>query len=125
MISANLRKAWRFFHANAGYATPPGKAVCAMNLARAELEMNRRDWHVEWVDDEDGWNDLRADGFKCSCGCGKKIETCECALLRDEQGEVIGSLGAIWDADDSYRRVIRAELASQAISELTGNSCRI
>jgi hypothetical protein len=27
---------WRFFLENAGYATPPSRAVCALELARAE-----------------------------------------------------------------------------------------
>lgn len=32
--------------------------------------------------------------------------------------EVLASLGAIWDADDKYRRVIRAELASECADVL-------
>jgi hypothetical protein len=27
---------WRFFLENAGYAAPPGRAVCALGLAKAE-----------------------------------------------------------------------------------------
>lgn len=32
----SFRKAWRFFHENAGWATPPGHAACAKLLAEAE-----------------------------------------------------------------------------------------
>jgi hypothetical protein len=36
-ISTDLRTAFQFHLTNGGYSTPPGKAVCALHAAKAEL----------------------------------------------------------------------------------------
>lgn len=43
-IHATIRERWRFFHEHDGWATPPGKAACALSSAKAEAQL---------VDDED------------------------------------------------------------------------
>jgi len=49
------RERFRFFLEHAGYCTPPGRAACALKLARAEegLEcaLAYEEASVEWVDD--------------------------------------------------------------------------
>ena len=107
------RKAWRFFLDNAGYATPPGRAACALSLARSERESYARGWTVSWG----------ADSF-CDCetyenervGYVPMEGPCDFAELLDEQGEVLASLYGIHGADQSYRRVVAAELAAEAIA---------
>ncbi len=114
MITDSIRSAWRFFYKHAGWATPPGKAVCALRLAKAEQKARDLGLNFNWEDDPDGW----PEGGVCSCGCGRKIEMCEGCVVRDEDGNHLASLWAIWDADTDYRRVVRAELACEALEQL-------
>jgi hypothetical protein len=44
---------WRFFLENAGYATPPGRAVCALELARAEQWAEQEGIEFRLEDDPD------------------------------------------------------------------------
>lgn len=108
------RRAFRFFLNKAGYCTPPGRAACALSLARAEAIAEERGWTAEWFHDEDG--DLGDHDFWCRKDCGKSHEIKVC-LLRDEDGKVLASLCGIIDADRDYRRVVEAELADEALYE--------
>jgi hypothetical protein len=101
----------RFFAENAGYATPPGRMACAKALADAENFASAHDWEVSWEWDEGG--DLGDHDYWCGReDCSHEIE---CAILRDPHGNVLASLGSIIDADRAYRRVVAAELASEAM----------
>lgn len=115
MVSRDLLKRWRFFLDNAGYAVPPGRAVCALALARAEREALADGWSAAWVSDNSP-----AEG--CACGeCdGKPPETWEGCVLIDPHGnlEYRYALWGIGDATDDYRRVVRAELFSEMLNEL-------
>lgn len=105
-----------FFLAHAGYSYDPktqtpeqGRLACAQALAQAEdllmRAMRRHDVRVVWEHDEDA---AQEGGFD---------DTCEMCCL-SHGPDLLVSLGAIWDASPEYRRVIRAELASEATNYL-------
>jgi hypothetical protein len=115
-------KPTEFFYANAGYSYDPahetpeeGRTRCSIFLAFAEKEGRDRGFSFEWsVDDVDSseWNDEDEPYAQWLC------------VARDEVGEVIASLSGVdfgpggepWGND--YRRVVEAELAQEALSNL-------
>jgi hypothetical protein len=105
-----------FFFRNAGYNHGPGESPaegrtrCAIALAAAELVFMRSDATCEWVDDVDGAHDAKHDGLK--------FKTCEGCIIRSADGNVLTSLWSILDAGNKYRRVVRAELASDCLAQL-------
>ncbi len=119
-MTADLFRRFKFFRKWAGYCTPPGRAACALLLARAELAAEQEGLEFRWEDDPDG---MPRDGL-CSCGCGTKIESCECCVCYGPEGEVLASCGAIWDASTEYRRIMEAELASEALHEQIDGAAR-
>lgn len=108
------RKAFRFFLHNAGYATPPGRVPCAAQLATAERKASDLDITFEWVGDELG--DLGDHDYWCRKNCGISYHEVDGCIMRDSKGEEIGALWGIIDADDNYRRVVQAELASEVVN---------
>jgi hypothetical protein len=123
-VNRELIERFRFFFEHAGYATPPGKAICALALARAEhVAKDIADATFEWQDDCDQpIEDLldpsvfRSDeDFKAYCE-EYRGEVMGC-VLRDATGEVRMSLWGIIGADSAYRRVIEAELALEAYAQ--------
>jgi hypothetical protein len=119
------RKAWRFFVDHAGYATPPGRAVCAAELVRSEAWANfERDngrLTVEWVDDNDAdlsWADesTLADidaGTYAVLGC---VVTYHAPLAWS--GATTERFESLWGIvvtgpNDPYCRVVAAELCAQ------------
>ena len=117
-------EAFRFFEHNAGYATPPGRAVCAFDSARAEAQFKRLeslDLARFVVEDEDDYGSMTDEQ-------GKRLDSGETVYLwaRIEVcGETLASLGGIevlanehFDGSSGYLRVIRAELAGEAFAEL-------
>ena len=109
-VSPTLRRAFQFFHANAGYIV--GRAAeCALSLARAEQEASSRGWDYEWKYDELGLQEWYCEG-------GYVPEEVLGCILRDEKGNVLASLWGIGDPDRNYRRVVEAELACEALAEL-------
>lgn len=123
-MNRRLIERFRFFFEHAGYSTPPGKAACALALARAEhVAKDIADAGFEWLDDFDQpIEDLldpsifrSEEEFKVYCDRYRDhVEGC---VLRDAKGEVRASLWAIIGADSNYRRVIEAELAHEAYAE--------
>ncbi len=106
-----------FFFEHAGYSYDPktetaqvGRIRCARGLALAEHVASELGWQYEWCDDWQGDHSCYEEN--------EGPESCESCVLRDAQGKVLASLGCIDDADNSYRRVIEAELASEALAEL-------
>lgn len=111
----SLFTSWLFFKANAGYATPPGPAMCALLLARAEAWLKSQpDLVVVWGVEQEP--DL---SFMPDAERAKDHEVEYCAIVRPcpEHGarclhaEWLESLGNIVDASNEYRRVVVAELA--------------
>lgn len=106
-----LTKAEQFFYDHAGYSHGmdepgwSGRTRCAILLADAEKELDRRnDLHVYWEHDIEPWDgDVEWDG-----------PVWVCAIMRGR--EIIAALGGIACEDgDPYMRVVKAELAREAL----------
>jgi hypothetical protein len=121
---ARIRPAFRFFLEHAGYCTPPGKAACALSLAKAEQWADSRG--LEFVTEPDFEGDLSfaetwpardRDAFKKQeheVICARLVRPCADHGIDCNHAETLAALCGIVDADNSYLRVIRAELASEA-----------
>ncbi len=101
MSNMELRKAWLFFLENAGYCTPPGRVVCAMNLAKAERWAQEQGVTAKWVYDDEPYEMGDAETEMPS-------EVLGCVLTH---GDETVSLWSIGDPSPEYRRVVEAELA--------------
>lgn len=112
-------EAFTFFLKHGGYCQTPtetksqARRRCARELRDAEQYAKDQGWDVRWEDD---WDVDHRKEFDCYEDGGP--QTCEYAQLVTEDGEVLASLGCIDDATNEYRRVIGAELASQAMAEV-------
>lgn len=125
MTTRDRQERFRFFLEHAGYATPPGRAACALELARAEeglaCALSYDEASVEWVDDFETYDP-------------GDVVTTEQATARFDTGEWTGPFGCIvkigdaaaslWSivldsrvTGDPYARVVVAELASEALLE--------
>jgi hypothetical protein len=113
--------AYLFFLKHAGFSYDPktetaraGRSRCARELAKAERDARALGYVFEWDNDSDG-----IDGNEDYI-----VETCEsCVCLSNEvdadgdrDRHILASLGAITNATPEYRRVIEAELASEALA---------
>jgi hypothetical protein len=119
--SAN-NAAFKFFYANAGYSYDPktqapaqGKAKCARSLAAAERKASALGWTFDWVFDDQPCMGCECGSESCDCFTGEPHETFGC-VLRDENGESLESLWGICKPTREYRRVVEAELASEALA---------
>jgi len=117
MITTELRRAWNFHREHAGYATPPGRAMCALELARAELAMRELDWEIRWDYDHD-WVTTSSLEQQARLEAGETVYLV--AWLEDAAGTTLAACGGIEveSDDDPYMRVMYAELASEALREL-------
>jgi hypothetical protein len=107
--SKALERSYDFFRKHAGFVV--GKsAQGAWKLARAELEAASRGWYCEWEDDPDGFDTLGEIP-------PEEVEEVLIAVLYDENGEMLASLGGIVNPDRNYARVVEAELAVDALAE--------
>jgi hypothetical protein len=102
-ISPKMEAAIKFFKANAGGVVGQA-AKGALNLARAEAYASEHGWRVEWDHEESPDMSGMEDA--------KEVLV---AVLKDEGGEVLGSLGNIGDPGRNYSRVVEAELALEAM----------
>jgi hypothetical protein len=83
-------------------------AVSGLALARAELAARELDWSFSWEYDSDADLSWMSDAER------KRDHEIEGCILRDAAGDVLASLWGITDADNTYRRTVEAELASEA-----------
>lgn len=109
--SASHKRAYEFFRKQAG-GRVGYSAETAHALAKAEQEAGSRGWRVQWEDDPEGWDSLGDID-------PKTVNEVLAAVLYDEQGNVLGSLGSIVDPDRNYARVVEAELALEALPRET------
>jgi hypothetical protein len=125
-ITSERRAAFRFFLEHAGYATPPGRAVCALELARAESTLheaiNAGVASVAWVDDEEPYDPgdaVTEENARALVESGAWTGPFGCVVDCDNAG---GSLwGIMLDSrgtGDPYARVVAAELASEIVDAL-------
>ena len=119
-MEKDLERRTRFFQEHAGYATPPGRMACAKALAQAEIEAEANEFTFEWEGEQDpDWSWFTDSRGRSAEPSERDIQLC--CLLKDEDGKVLASLGGIhfntwnWYADP-YRRVVEAELASEALA---------
>jgi len=117
-------RAVAFFMKHAGSSYMPGKETRAQGkrrgaarLAKAEKEAAARGWTVEW--DHEQVPDLSW----ASEADREDIDEVLMAVLKDEHGNVLESLGNITFGRNSmenrnYRRVVEAELALEALHEV-------
>jgi len=112
-----------FFRENAGFSYDPktetkrqGKERCAREYAAAEVWAKDNDLTVIWEHDSEGCIGCDCDNPECDCSTGADHETFW-ACLRDTEGEHLASLSCICKPDSNYRRVVEAELASEAMTE--------
>lgn len=135
-MANTLSRPARFFFEHAGYSYDPktqtaddGRAECAEALAEAEsvlLEAMRcADVGCQWENDDpellgyrkrNPWTpneEMDGTDFRRSC---EQV----CIWHRNEDGRCtyLASLGGITDATQAYRRVVRAELALEALADL-------
>lgn len=132
MINKDLYRRYRFFKASAGYCVGL-RAVGALQLARAEIWAEEQEltfvWdgdiggelgdHEEWCSDARrsaagyGWQGEKLSrSYLRDNGCSHEVS---CCLCEDQDDNVLASFGGIIDADSTYRRVVEAELALEAM----------
>ena len=106
----------QFFFKEAGWSYHPkketpreGRMRGARELAAAEKLASEKGWSVEWEHDQEPYEMGDAETEMP----GEVL----CAILRDEEGKPLGSLCQIGDPSRGYRRVVEAELASQAVDD--------
>ena len=105
-MTTSMLRAYRFFFEHAGYIVGQ-RAQCALGLARAEQHARDNEWDAEWVvDDCPDLSWLPEEEQRLS----HEVFGC---ILRDTDGNVLGSLWGITDPDNAYMRVVEAELASE------------
>ena len=118
----------QFFYDHAGYGWNPvtetedqGRVNNARALANAERTARERWWVVYWEDDWSiGCTHRKFYGEAYDEPYPADPETCERVTLveigdNDDDNGVLASIGCVDDATDDYRRVLAAELASEAI----------
>jgi hypothetical protein len=104
---------YRFFRDHAGYVVGRS-AEYALQLARAEQYAQDHGWDFDWIPDPEpdlSWCDTCIDRPHAH-----EIEGC---ILNSPEDSHLASLWGITDADQNYRRVIEAELALEAMPEVT------
>lgn len=119
-------RTWRFFIENAGYATPPGRTVCALDLAKAEQWASDNGIEFRLEDDLDAdasfvetWSEADRKRWNATHHCAYTMfcyRPCPDHDWNCKHREVLASLSGIFDPTDDYLRVVRAELANEAMS---------
>lgn len=125
IVDVDILYRWRFFMAHAGYATPPGRAMCALSLARAERWLSdHSELTVIWYDDDDpdlSWMDDDERRKDHTVECCAIVRACADHGLDCKHARFIASLGNIVDADANYQRLVSAELASEIMDSYQEN----
>jgi len=102
-------RAFRFFREHAG-GVVGRSAVTAYCLARAERYASEHGWKLEWQLDPEPYELGDAE-------TRMPTEVLGC-VLRDDDGNVLGSLWGIGDPSPEYAHVVQAELASEALFDI-------
>lgn len=110
-----------FFYDHAGYCydskretEEQGRIRCAKQLAEAESIAARLNYEYEW-----DWDECPDLSWMDEEERAKEHEVLCCRIVDPSNRKYsIASLCGITDPDSNYRRVIEAELASEAIAEL-------
>lgn len=108
------KRAVDFFRKHAGHQVGR-KEEGAKALAHAEQEATARGWTVDWEDDPEGMDSIGDID-------PSEVKECLVAILRDENGQVLGSLGSIINPDRVMVRLTGAELALEALPSGIGET---
>lgn len=121
-MTRELYKRYLFFKEHGGQLVGR-QAEMALRSARAEkwLEEHEDEYTVVWDFEEYpsggprdwGWDDKAIEAWD------KDDHICEYCRIEDADGNILDSLGDIWDASDEYRRVVAAEMAYEVMDEHT------
>ena len=119
-MNAQLRESFRFHLQHGGYSVPPGRAMCALQMVRAEQTARDLNLKVRW-EEEDIEPDFDDERDNAAIRSGKLDWLF--AYVPDpttsERYAVLASLGGIAvRPNDPYRRVVEAELYAEAIGIL-------
>lgn len=118
-------RAVQFFYAHAGFGHNPktetktqGKRRCARALAKAEAYAYEHDWTYQWGGDSCIGGDC-GETATCDHPCCQQTEhECLWCQLWDADGkQVLASLGSICEPSAEYKRVVKAELALEAMPD--------
>lgn len=101
------REQWFAEHTGAG----------AAELAKGEAYAESMGWEYTWVSDD------LADPFDWDGDGPMGTEALGC-VLRNAKGEVLASLWGIWDVDANYGRIVKAELALEAMDHEEADAIR-
>lgn len=131
-MDKQLQSRFRLMLENAGYSVPPGRAVCAIEMARASLLLDRAVdagvASIEWIYDDEPYDpgDLYTEAETAA-----KFESNEwtgpfgCVIYfepnESTRYSVAGLWGIVvgqWGTNDPYCRVIEAGLASEIEDDL-------
>lgn len=115
-------RAVQFFYTHAGFSYDPktetkvqGKRRCARALAKAEAYAYEHDWAYTWEQDSCIGGDC-GDTETCEHPCCQGTEhECLWCSLEDSRGNPLASLGSICEPSEEYKRVVKAELALEAM----------
>lgn len=116
-----MTQAEQFFFDNAGYSYGPGetpeqgKLRCAQAMAKAELDGREAGLSFQWREDDrdsSDWSDERPAWKQYVCACYGP----DGAVLASLHGIDFGRDGT--PESSSYRRVVEAELASEALTRI-------
>ena len=117
-----MTKQQQFFYDNAGYSYDPkteteqrGRERGACELAAAETFATEQGWSCDWEPEQENPRDVFGDPDPVNGPFYDPENEFFVCLLRDENGKVIESLGMIEAPSREYRRVVEAELASEAM----------
>ena len=128
---ALLRSPFKFFFEHAGYCLG-SRAAGALKLAKAERTADKRG--IEFVtrfDDcpdasfVDTWDEREQERWKRQdheCVGVVAMLPCKEHGTDCKHARHLASLWGIWDADANYMRVIKAELALEALQSLKGGN---
>ncbi len=120
------KRAIAFFRGHAGGIVGQ-RMETALHLARAERIASENDWTYTWEFSQDFTDSLGDHEYWCADAKRAKREgkrpACEHeildVLLRDASGTVLASLGGCIDVSRAYARVVEAELACEALAEMS------
>ena len=126
-MTPTLRAAIQFFAEHACYCTPPGRMACAKSLAIAEQRAKEMGLTFVWEPECEPWDGeypLAPTDLLEWVACYQRTEVCAHSdsgmCDRPKCARMLASLGMVATTgySDPYRRVIEAELASEALDTL-------
>lgn len=126
-----LRESFRFHLKTCAYSTPPGNAVCAFNLAKAEMRLLASKTHrIKWVNDEDydiSWAEDDEQYLKALVSDLNNGRLVSMGIIVEKMcphchawDQVDSLWGIIIEPTDEQRRPYEAQMALENLTEIMG-----